>query len=145
MQTTDDGQPLLACFSRQPFTPEAMAVRGQVAGPFGHCGLRRAGVFWRVKIAAGEHQRIVTGGGAASVRLPQFAAVNTVLSNLKTALSGTYHAFDFAKYAHRYLAELQYLFNRRFNLATILARLLRAAAVTTPQPEHLLCRAEVGR
>jgi hypothetical protein len=43
----------------------------------------------------------VTGGGAASVKLPQFKAVNTVLSNLKTALGGTYHAFDFVKYAHR--------------------------------------------
>jgi hypothetical protein len=101
--------------------------------------------FGGVKIVGAEHERIVTGGGAASVKLPQLKAVNTVLSNLKTALSGTYHAFNFAKYAHRYLAELQYRFNRRFNLATILARLLRAAAVTTPQPEHLLRRAEVGR
>jgi hypothetical protein len=31
--------------------------------------------------------------------LPQFRAVNTVLSNLKTGLAGTYHAFKFAKYA----------------------------------------------
>jgi hypothetical protein len=39
-----------------------------------------------------------------------------VLGNLKTALAGTYHAFDFEKYAHRYLAEVQYLFNRRYDL-----------------------------
>ncbi len=45
---------------------------------------------------------------------------------------GTYHAFDFAKYAHRYLAEAQYRFNRRFNLRSILLRLLRAASLTTP-------------
>ena len=32
-------------------------------------------------------------------------AVNTLLSNLKTAIGGTYRAFDFANYAHRYLAE----------------------------------------
>ena len=31
--------------------------------------------------------------------------LNTLLGNLKTAISGTYHAFDFAKYAYRYLAE----------------------------------------
>jgi hypothetical protein len=43
--------------------------------------------------------------GKASVKLPQFRAVNTVLSNLKTALCGTYRAFDFVKYAPRYLAE----------------------------------------
>ena len=52
----------------------------------------------------------------------QLKAVNTVLSNLKTALSGTYHAFNFAKYAHRYLAELQYRFNGRFNSPPIPAR-----------------------
>ena len=35
------------------------------------------------------HERIVTGGGRASATKPQFAVVNTVLSNPKTALSGT--------------------------------------------------------
>jgi hypothetical protein len=74
-----------------------------------------------------------TGGGKASSALPQFKAVNTLLSNLKTALQGTYHAFDFTKYAHRYLAEAQYRFNRRFDLASILARLLRAASLTSPR------------
>jgi len=68
-----------------------------------------------------------------------------VLSNLKTALSGTYHAFDFAKYAHRYLAEAQYRFNRRFNLASILARLLRAASVTPPRPATFIRMAEECR
>ena len=81
-----------------------------------------------------DHEPTVTGGRAASVKLPQFKAVNTLLGNLKTALSGTYHAFDFVKYAHRYLAEAQYRFNRRFNLASILARLLHAACTTTPRP-----------
>ena len=33
--------------------------------------------------------------------------INTLLGNLKTAINGSYHAFDFAKYAHRYLAEFQ--------------------------------------
>jgi hypothetical protein len=60
-------------------------------------------------------------------------------------LAGTYHAFDFAKYAHRYLAEVQYRFNRRFDLAVILARLLRAAAVTPPQPLAVIRMAEVRR
>ena len=47
------------------------------------------------------------------MRLPQFRAINKLLGNLKTAISGTYHAFDFAKYAHPYLAEFQY---RRFRV-----------------------------
>lgn len=76
--------------------------------------------------------------GKASTKLPQFKAINTLLGNLKTALTGTYHAFDFAKYAHRYLAEAQYRFNRRFNLSSILARLLRAASVTPPRSASLI-------
>jgi len=83
--------------------------------------------------------------GNASTRLPQFKAVNTFLGNLKRSLGGTYHAFDFAKYAHRYLAEAQYRFNRRFNLRSILARLLCAACLTTPTPALAIRVAEVGR
>jgi hypothetical protein len=86
--------------------------------------------FRGVKIIDAEHERIVTGSDAASTKLPQFT-INTLLSNLKTALAGTYHAFDFAKDAHRYLAEAQYRFNRRFNLASILAR---ACCAPLPSP-----------
>jgi hypothetical protein len=90
--------------------------------------------FGAVQIVGAAHERVVTGGGKASSELPQFRAVNAVLGNLKRALGGTYHAFYFAKYAHRYLAEAQYRFNRRFNLRSILLRLLRAASLTTPTP-----------
>jgi len=89
-------------------------------------------------IGASAHRRIVTGGGSASVKLPQFIAVNTLLGNLKTAIHGTYHALDFAKYAHRYLGAVQYLFNRRFDLRAILRRLLAAAASTSPRPRRVL-------
>lgn len=61
--------------------------------------------------------------------------MNAVLSNLKTAIPGTYHAFKFAKYAERYLAEVRYRFNRRFDLSVILVRLMRAAVLTRHRPE----------
>ena len=102
------------------------------------------GCFTAVAGLGAVHERTVTGGGAASAKLPQFRAVNTVLSNLKTALAGTYHAVKFAKYAHRYLAEFQYRFNRRFNLRRILQRLVTAAACTPPQPRRVIRMAEVG-
>lgn len=76
--------------------------------------------------------------------LPQFNAVNTTLGNLKTAIAGTYHAFAFAKYAHRYLAEFAYRFNRRFDLAGLTQRLIVATATTRPRPEHRLRWAEDG-
>ena len=80
--------------------------------------------LWRFDVArvvGAEHARIVTGGGEASTELPQVKAVNTFLDNLKRSLAVTYHAFDFAKYAHRHLAEARYRFNRRLNLHSMLA------------------------
>ncbi|MEX3583386.1 MAG: hypothetical protein VB137_13850 [Burkholderia sp.] len=58
-----------------------------------------------------------------------------MLGNLKTALKGTYHAIDHAKYAHRYLADR---FNRRFDLPAMAPRLLRAAVRTKPHPRRVL-------
>jgi hypothetical protein len=81
---------------------------------------------------AGVHERHVTVGGKASVKLPQFQAVNTLLSNLKTAMAGNYHAVKFQKYAHRDLAEV-HSFNRRFDLRAILPRLVRLAATAEPR------------
>ena len=101
--------------------------------------------FGATAIVGAEHERVVTGGGKASVKLPQFKAVNTLLGNLKTAISGTYHAFDFAKYAHRYLAEIQYRFNRRFDMRAILCRLVAALIAAPPSPERHLRLAEVHR
>ncbi|CAH1204870.1 hypothetical protein NTGBS_550009 [Candidatus Nitrotoga sp. BS] len=57
------------------------------------------------------------GTGREATQLPAFRAMNTVLGNLKTAISGIYHAFDFRKYADRYLAEVQ----GRLTAASILA------------------------
>ncbi|OGB02066.1 MAG: hypothetical protein A3E79_17260 [Burkholderiales bacterium RIFCSPHIGHO2_12_FULL_61_11] len=65
-----------------------------------------------------------------------FQWVNTMLGNLKTAASGTYHAFAFGKYGYRYLAEAQYRFNRRFDLFVTLPLLLRAAVATGSAPSH---------
>ena len=90
------------------------------------------GCFTAVRGTGILHEPHVTGGGAASAKHPEFLAVNTVLGNLKTSLAGTYHAFGFRKYAHHYLGQVQYLFNRRFNLRTILQRLARAACQANP-------------
>ena len=146
VQTTPAGQPELVCLRQQPFTTEAMAMfAASSIAPSATVVSDGLWCFGGVQIVGAEHERIVTGGGKASTRLPQFKAVNTFLGNLKRALGGTYHAFDFAKYAHRYLAEAQYRFNRRFNLRSILERLLRAACLTSPQPAAAIRAAEVGR
>lgn len=73
-------------------------------------------------------------GGRKPREVPEFKWINTVLGNLKTSLSGCYHAFDFQKYAARYLAAFCYRFNRRFDLRTLHHRLLVAAASSAPHP-----------
>lgn len=145
VQTNDAGHPLLVCLQKLEFTKEAIAkwarkslcTSAQVVSDGLWC-------FQAVTTIGAGHERSVTGGGAASVKLPQFKAVNTLLGNLKTAFAGTYHSFDFTKYAHRYLAEVQYRFNRRFDLSSILARLVHASAATKPHPERRLRAAEPG-
>lgn len=145
VQTTDTGKPVLVCLKKLEFTTEALAqwarkalcASAQVVSDGLAC-------FKAVTTAGASHDRTVTGGGAASVKLEQFRAVNTLLGNLKTSFSGTYHSFDFAKYGQRYLAEVQYRFNRRFDLSAILGRLLRAASLTSPHPERIVRAAEVG-
>jgi predicted RNA-binding Zn-ribbon protein involved in translation (DUF1610 family) len=146
VQTTASGHPLFACLRQQPHTTEQVAVfAAQHIAPSAKVvsdGLR---CFGATTLVGAEHERVVTGGGKASVKLPQFKAVNTLLGNLKTAITGTYHTFAFAKYAHRYLAEFQYRFNRRFNMRTLLPRLLAALVAARPSPESRLRLAEVHR
>ncbi len=127
VQTSAQGQPVLACFARMPFTKQAMAdfAAKSLVRPLSVVsdGLP----CFLVAREAGAHEQIITGGGSASAKLPQLRAVNTVLSNLKTSLGGSHHAINFVKYGYRYLAEAQYRFNRRFDLGSILMHLMRAA------------------
>ena len=133
VQTTEAGQPVMMCLSQRPFTKESIQAFAEksLAAPatLVSDGL---GCFTAVRGMGILHEPHVTGGGAASAKHPSFLAVNTALGNIKTSLAGTYHAFGFRKYAPRYLGQVQYLFNRRFNLRTILERLARAASQAAP-------------
>ena len=87
------------------------------------------------------HERVVVGQRKSS-DLACFHWVNTLLGNIKSSIQGTYHGFKFGKYAARYLGELQYRFNRRYDLPLMIPRLLRACALTGPRPEQWLRSAE---
>jgi ribosomal protein L37AE/L43A len=89
-----------------------------------------------------EHEAIVVSPRKSS-ELSPFRWVNTVISNVKTAIRGTYHHFDFAKYRRRYLAQTQYRINRRFDLASLVGRMVWASARTAPCPERWLRLAEI--
>ncbi len=69
-------------------------------------------------------------------------AIITLIGTLKTMIGGTCHASDFARYAHRCLAEYRFRSNRRLNRRTILPRLLRSMLLARPTPEHTIRLAE---
>ena len=86
---------------------------------------------------------IKTGSGPAAARTPAFQWVNTALGNIKAAITGTYRAIH-QKHVPRYLAEFEYRFNRRYDLAAMLPRLIHAAVQTPPMPYRRLKLAEVS-
>lgn len=97
--------------------------------------------FSAVLSAACHHYTIVTGGGPQSVTREEFAWVNTMIGNVKRAISGTYHAIK-PNHLPRYLAEFCYRFNRRFQLDDMLPRFAYVAVRTPPMPGRLLKLAE---
>lgn len=147
IQTNSENNPLCAVFSRvKTFSNDevsAWATRSLV--PSSTVVSDGLWCFQSVTEAGCTQQREVVGPGRKSTDMECFTWVNTILGNLKTAISGTYHAFDFEKYAHRYLGEYQYRFNRRFDLASLLPRMIVAAAQTGKRTEHWLRLAEDQR
>lgn len=144
VQTNNQGHPLYAIFStvksfckedvetwaRRSLVPSTLVVSDGL-----WC-------FQAVEATGCLHQREIVGKERKTTDMECFNWINTVLGNLKNAITGTYHAFDFEKYAHRYLGEFQYRFNRRFNLAGMLKRLLVAAVQTKRRSESALRLAE---
>ena len=98
--------------------------------------------FGAVTEAGCRHQVIKTGSGPAAARTPAFKWVNTALGNVKAAIVGTYRAIH-EKHVPRYLAEFEYRFNRRYDLAAMLPRLTWGAVRTPPMPYRFLKLADV--
>jgi hypothetical protein len=69
--------------------------------------------------------------------LPEFKWINTVLGNLKTTLSGAFHALKYRMYGQTYLAAVAYRFNRRFDLRGLVATLIADVARSKPVPEKV--------
>ena len=140
VQTNKQGHPLYAAFTTvKSFCKEEVELWAKRS-------LRPSSVvvsdglwcFQAVEAAGCFHQREVVGKCRKSTSMECFRWVNTILGNLKNAITGTYHAFDFEKYAHRYLGEVQYRFNRRFDLPGMFKRFVVATARAGKVPEHKL-------
>ncbi len=77
-------------------------------------------------------------GGEPLVQVGQNGA-----GNIKSALTGNYRDVS-SKHVARYLAEFQYRFNRRYDLAGMLSRLSYVSLRTPPMPYKLLKLAEAS-
>lgn len=128
VETTQDGRPRQAVIDAvSGFTKAALADWiGRRLRPGSDVYSDGLGAF---RALDAEHAHtVIEGSGRGRCEEDNARWVNVVLSNLKRSLDGAYHAFKFAKYAQRYLAETQWRFNRRFELAALVPRLLVAAA-----------------
>ena len=144
VELDEDGHPQHVCFdplpdlkgvSIQAWAEQALDPTAQLVTD----GLTSLGAAASV---VATHGAIIVTPHRSS-ELEPFRWVNTFISNLKTAIRGTYHHFAFGKYTRRYLCEAQYRVNRRFDLASLVGRLLHASAHTAPCPEHWLRQAVV--
>lgn len=145
VETTEEGKPVrlklrrvisfcgraISDFAKRSLHPDCQVVSDGLA------------CFAAVAEAGCRHEIIKTGSGAAAARTPAFKWVNTALGNIKAAMTGTYRSIS-QKHVPRYLAEFEYRFNRRYDLAAMLPRLTKAAVQTPPMPYRMLKLAEVS-
>jgi len=108
VETTNTGQPVRVRLSLlEGFRKKAILAWSQQYIPPGSTVISDGlPCFNAVTDAGCIHDKIVCGGGRASVEEAEFYWVNTVLGNLKSALRSTYHAIR-PKYAQRSLAAME--------------------------------------
>jgi hypothetical protein len=87
--------------------------------------------FRGIADAGSDHTVIVTGSGRRAARHPTFRWLNTILSNIKGSIVGTYRAVC-PKHIVRTLAEFEWRFNHRTNFAAMISVLRQAALNTCP-------------
>jgi hypothetical protein len=78
-----------------------------------------------------EHAAIRTGSGKAAAQGSAFKGVNTSLGNIKAAIIGTDRQLSL-RHAGRYLASFAWRFDRRFQITSLIPRLVHAATRTVP-------------
>ena len=70
--------------------------------------------------------------------LSEFKWINTVLGDLKTTLSGAFHALRYRKYGQIYLTAFADRFKRRFDLRRLMAGLIVDVARSKPVLERVV-------
>lgn len=145
VQTDDKGRPQrlkirrIARFKRA----RVKSVTKRIIAPGASVVTDGLSCFRGVADAGCAHRPIITGSGRRAARHPAFKWVNTVLANIKTSIVGTYKAVR-KKHMVRTLAEFEWRFNNRHNLAAMVPVLGCAAARARPAPYWWLKMADYG-
>jgi transposase-like protein len=142
VETTDEGKPRRVKLRRvKRFTKKAIkALAEKTLLPTARVYTDGLRCFTGIAAAGATHVPFTIGPWLRSEKMPRFKWVNTVLGNIKSAITGTYRAVR--SHAGRTLAEFEYRFNRRFDLAAMIPRLGYAAVRTPPMPYRLLILTE---
>lgn len=139
VQTTPNGQAIHARLDVLPDWKVPTVARWAIKAlrPSTHVLSDGLSSFVGVKSAACSHEPIIHNNGTAkqNVQHARFKAINTLLGNLKMWMNTTFRGFKTGHYAPRYLAEFQYRFNRRFDLARLMPALLASCASQSPAIE----------
>jgi len=138
VETTEDGRPRRAAIDPVPGFTKAALLEWSRHRLHSGADVYSDGLGAFRALEAEHAHTVIEGSDRSRCEAENARWVNVVLSNLKRSLDGAYHAFKFAKYAQRYLAETMWRFNRRFDLTRLVPSLLSAAAASTPWPERAL-------
>jgi ribosomal protein L37AE/L43A len=143
VETTEDGKPVRLKLRRvRRFTKKNIKrITGRIVKRGAKVVTDGLRCFNGVADAGCTHEAIVTGSGRKAARHSAFKAVNTVLGNIKSAITATFRSVS-RKHVPRRLAEFEYRFNRRYDLPAMIPRLGWVAVRTPPMPYRLLKLAE---
>jgi transposase-like protein len=145
VQTDEKGRPRRIKLSRIPRFKRARvkSLAKRIIVPGSTVLTDGLACFRGVADAGCIHVAIATGSGRKAARHPAFKWVNTMLGNIKSAITATYRALR-KKHMVRYLAEFEWRFNLRFDLAQMIPALGHAAVATKPAPYSWLKMADYG-
>ena len=145
VQTSSDGKPQRLKIRRIPRFKRARikSLAKRIIAPGANVVTDGLACFRGLADAGCTHIPIATGSGRRAARHPAFKWVNTLLGNIKSALVGTHRAVR-KKHIVRYLAEFEWRFNHRFDLAAMIPALACAAVTAKPAPYRYLKMADHG-
>lgn len=91
-----------------------------------------------------EHCRYIMKNEGKLTADSVFKWVNIIISNIKTALGGTLHSFNFKAYAQRYLGMIQFRFNHRFDLRQCFFEMVNITVKSGVKTRKMLQYSETG-